>query len=116
MKPGDIPISDAAEICKKRGCAYVVVFGVREDGNQFHVTTYGMTKKLCKLAGAIGDQIADAILDGRVHPPETEPFHSFLHASAPPGCKCADCTMDEEPCPTCYAVGWKKKHPNTHQV
>ena len=44
------------------------------------------------------------------------PDHPFLHASSPVGMKCADCTMDQEPCPMCYAAGWQKKHPNTHQV
>lgn len=73
MKPGEIPISDAADICKKRGCAYVIIFGLRTDGERFHVTTYGMTKKLCKLAGNIGDQFADAVLQGRVVPPQEEP-------------------------------------------
>jgi hypothetical protein len=73
MKPGVIPISDAEAICNKRSCAYVIIFGVREDGERFHVTTYGMTKKLCKLAGIIGDQFADAVLNGRVAPPEQEP-------------------------------------------
>ena len=72
-KRGRIPISDAAEICKKRGCAYVIVFGVAENGEQFHVATYGRSKALCKVAGAIGDQIADAILSGKVAPPSEEP-------------------------------------------
>ncbi len=39
-----------------------------------------------------------------------------LHASAPPGYKCADCTMDNEPCPVCYAAWWQKRHPETHMV
>ena len=51
-KRGRIPISDAAEIC---------------------VATYGRSKKLCKVAGAIGDQIADAVLSGKVAPPSEEP-------------------------------------------
>ena len=38
-----------------------------------------------------------------------------LHASAPAGHKCADCTMDKEPCPACYTVWWQKRHPNTVQ-
>ena len=41
---------------------------------------------------------------------------SAIHASAPPGYKCADCTMDGEPCPTCYAAAWKKRHPHTVQI
>jgi len=42
--------------------------------------------------------------------------HEALHASAPKGYKCADCTMDQEPCPTCYTVWWQKRHPNVKQV
>lgn len=34
-----------------------------------------------------------------------------LHASAPPGHKCADCTMDGEACPVCYTAWWRAKHP-----
>ena len=35
-----------------------------------------------------------------------------LHASAPVGYKCADCSMDSEPCPFCYAAWWHVRHPN----
>ena len=82
MKPGIIPISDAADICKKRGCAYVIVFGLREDGERFCTATYGKSKQLCKLAGAIGDQFADAVLDGRVRPPAV--FRSVRFISGAP--------------------------------
>lgn len=38
-----------------------------------------------------------------------------LHASAPAGCKCADCAIDGEACPDCYATWWRTRHPNvTH--
>jgi len=39
-----------------------------------------------------------------------------LHASAPQGYKCADCTIDKEACPTCYRVWWAGRHPTTTQV
>jgi hypothetical protein len=39
--------------------------------------------------------------------------HPAMHASAPPGYRCSDCTMDEEPCPPCYLAWWTKRHPNT---
>ena len=42
--------------------------------------------------------------------------HPALHASAPEGHLCADCTMDKEPCPTCYSAWWSKSHPNLSQV
>lgn len=32
-----------------------------------------------------------------------------MHASAPEGHKCSDCTMDCEPCPTCYEAWWKTR-------
>lgn len=35
-----------------------------------------------------------------------------LHASAPPGSKCSDCTIDGEPCPTCYEAWWRTRHPH----
>ncbi len=38
------------------------------------------------------------------------------HASAPEGCKCSDCSIDNEPCPTCYAAWWKKRHPNVEFI
>lgn len=38
-----------------------------------------------------------------------------LHASAPKGLKCSDCTIDREPCPACYTAWWKAKHPEHYQ-
>ena len=38
--------------------------------------------------------------------------HPAMHASAPEGMKCADCTMGEEPCSVCYEIWWRKKNPN----
>ncbi len=45
----------------------------------------------------------------------TEP-QSALHASAPTGMKCSDCTIDHEACPACYSAWWKKRHPNVLSV
>lgn len=42
--------------------------------------------------------------------------HPALHASAPGSCQCADCKMDQEPCPDCYRVWWRNEHPETHLV
>lgn len=42
--------------------------------------------------------------------------HPAVHASAPNGYKCSDCTMDQEPCPHCYEAWWKAKHPNVQFV
>jgi hypothetical protein len=55
------------------------------------------------------DRLADASR------PE-EQAHEAMHGSAPKGYKCSDCTMDQEPCPTCYTAWWKSKHPNHQEV
>jgi hypothetical protein len=47
---------------------------------------------------------------------ETIRIYPALHASAPKGFLCADCTMDKEACPTCYKVWWQRRHPNVHQM
>jgi hypothetical protein len=39
-----------------------------------------------------------------------------MRASAGYGVKCADCSMDGEACPTCYAAWWRKRHPNVVEV
>ncbi len=39
-----------------------------------------------------------------------------MHASAPEGLKCSDCTLAEQPCPTCYTEWWQKQHPNVHEI
>lgn len=35
-----------------------------------------------------------------------------MHFTASTGSKCADCTIDDEPCRSCYAAWWDRKHPN----
>ena len=75
MSPGKIPIGDAREIARKRQIPLVVIFGIEEGGASFHVTTYGMTKKLCRLAANFGEQFAQAIFDGTIAPPLEEPLH-----------------------------------------
>jgi hypothetical protein len=47
---------------------------------------------------------------------ETIQIDPALHASAPRGFLCADCTMDKEACPTCYKAWWQRRHPNVHQM
>lgn len=39
-----------------------------------------------------------------------------LHASAPAGMRCADCSIDQEPCPACYTAAWTKRHVNVRFV
>lgn len=39
-----------------------------------------------------------------------------MHASAPPDHRCSDCTIDNEPCVTCYTAWWKKRHPHHREI
>lgn len=34
-----------------------------------------------------------------------------MHAGVPEGQTCPDCSIDDVPCPDCYAAAWTKKHP-----
>ena len=58
-RPGRIPIGDARALSRKHGCPLVVIFAINPDKESFTITTYGATKKLCKLAASFGVQIAD---------------------------------------------------------
>jgi hypothetical protein len=71
--PGRIPIGDARRVARERDVPMLVMFAIHPDGQEFTVTTYGMTKKLCKLAAAYGDRIADGVLQGKIAAPQTEP-------------------------------------------
>lgn len=43
--------------------------------------------------------------------------HEAMCACIPwKGYRCADCDMYNEPCPECYYVWWRKKHPNHDQI
>lgn len=71
--PGHIPVGDARHLSRKHGCPLVVIFAINPDRESFTVTTYGATKKFCKLAASFGTQFAEAIFDGTVSPPLIEP-------------------------------------------
>jgi len=45
-----------------------------------------------------------------------ESIINAMHASAPNGYKCADCTIDKIPCPRCYEIWWIHNHPNVEFV
>jgi hypothetical protein len=72
-KPGRIPIKAAERISKAHDCPMVVIFAIQDDGQEFCVTTYGETKKLCRHAADLGRKISESILDGRIAPAESEP-------------------------------------------
>ncbi len=61
-----IPIADAERISKQRSCPMVVIFAIHADCENFTVTTYGETKKLCRLAAMYGDEIAKRVLNGEM--------------------------------------------------
>ena len=73
-RPGVIPIGDARNLSRKYACPLVVIFAINPDAESFTVTTYGATKKFCKLAASFGTQFADAVMEGAVSPPQTEPL------------------------------------------
>lgn len=75
MAKGKIPIADAATLSKKYDSAIVLIFAIDGSGDRFHLTTYGRTKKLCRHAASLSDQIANGILGGRIAPALEEPTH-----------------------------------------
>lgn len=54
---GLIPISAARALSEKHKAPVVVIFAIHPDRENFTVTTYGATKKLCRLAAQYGDGI-----------------------------------------------------------
>lgn len=63
MPKGIVPISAARAISEKHNAPMVVVFAIHPDKENFTVTTYGQTKKLCRLAAQYGDGVAKAVWD-----------------------------------------------------
>lgn len=51
----------------------VVTFSIEPSGERFHITTYGKSTKLCKLAAAFGQEISKRIADGTIAAPSVEP-------------------------------------------
>jgi len=41
---------------------------------------------------------------------------NYMHASAPEGCLCGDCTLAKEACPACHKAGWSRAHPDFSQA
>lgn len=65
------------------------------------------------IADHVREEDAEAIATLRnLVPALVERCEAALHASAPTGLKCADCTIDGEACPTCYSAWWTHRHPN----
>lgn len=66
-------IAHLRDFGKKFDRPVVVTFSLDSDGNRFHIDTYGKTRQLCKLAGEFGSEIAKAVKEGVISPPEIEP-------------------------------------------
>ena len=67
-------IRGLADYCNEFGYLYSVFIGLDIHGKQYTITTFGKTKKLCKVAGIAGDQL-DALIQEGVWPewPDDEP-------------------------------------------
>ena len=76
--PEIAPLRDYA---KKFDRPVVVVFAIERGGERFRISTYGETKKPCKLAGSFGNSIAAAVADGTIAAPEVEPSNPVPIAS-----------------------------------
>ncbi len=70
-----IPISEGKRICEKYKAPVVIVFTLLDNGDTFNVMTYGATKKLCRHAASLGNQIAEKVFDGTIAPEQKEPVH-----------------------------------------
>ena len=60
-KPGRIPIINAKHLSVAYRCPVVVIFAIHDNHKEFTVTTYGATKKYCKLAAEYGEQLSKAV-------------------------------------------------------
>jgi len=67
-KRGKIPIKAAERVSEQYDCPMVIIFGIERGGAQFCVTTFGEDRSLCSYAATLGEQIAEAILKGRIKP------------------------------------------------
>lgn len=70
-----IPISEGKRISEKYNAPIVIMFTILDGGDTFNVMTYGASKKLCRHAASLGNQIADKVLDGTITPEQEEPTH-----------------------------------------
>src|SRR5262245_28876930 len=70
---GKILVGDARRIAENRRCPMLVIFGLEEGADTFSVVSYGMNRRLCRLAASLADQIAARVLNGDIGPPEVEP-------------------------------------------
>jgi len=66
VSKGLVPIKAAQAISEKYKAPVVVVFAIHPDREHYTMTTYGETKKLCKLAAHYGSEMATAILGLRL--------------------------------------------------
>lgn len=80
MKPD---IEHLKDFAKKFNRVVVVTFSIDPKATDIHITTYGANRKLCRLAGAFGSRIGEAIQSGAIAAPEVEPANSGLMSYVP---------------------------------
>ena len=51
----------------------VVAFALHPKGEGYTITTYGQTRKLCKVAADFGKKVGEAVQAGRIEAPSVEP-------------------------------------------
>lgn len=56
-----IPITKAKELSKQYGWSRILIIGIDDSDDSGCITTYGTTKKLCKLAEELGDNLGKQI-------------------------------------------------------
>ncbi len=124
----EVPVKAAQDISTNFNKSIVVIVCYDPKHEKTHITTFGVSASDKENAVDAGDKFAKVVGADMGSKHVHEDFHTDyspalykefildrLHAGVTTkGYKCADCTMDNEPCPTCYAAGYKKKHPNTH--
>ncbi len=57
----DPKIRDLEPYARKHGYQMIVLFAVSENGEQYAITTYGRTKRLCDSAKAAGGQLEELV-------------------------------------------------------
>lgn len=61
----DPKIRDLEPYARKHGLRYVVLFGVHQDGKRYEVTTYGINRTHCDVAGLAGKQLQELVNNGQ---------------------------------------------------
>jgi hypothetical protein len=75
MAKGKIPIREGERLSEEYDAPVVIIFSIHDRGETFNVMTYGASRKLCRHAASLGDQIARKVFEGEIAPEQVEPTH-----------------------------------------